>query len=95
MTTSGRGTVLTAEDENVLLTAATAAPSLHNSQPWSFDVVAGHVTVYADPSRKLRRSDPSGRSPLIGCGAALFNLCVAAEHLASTRGCASYPMLPT
>jgi nitroreductase len=68
-------------DERILLTAATSAPSLHNSQPWSFEIDDGHLRVYADPSRQLSRSDPAGRSLLISCGAALFNLRVAAEHL--------------
>lgn len=72
---------LTLEDEHVLLTAATAAPSLHNSQPWSFDIEADQIVVFADPSRQLTRADPFGRSLLVSCGAALFNLRVAAEHL--------------
>lgn len=72
---------LALEDQRVLLTAATSAPSLHNSQPWSFEIDNGQLTVSADPSRQLTRTDPSGRSLLISCGAALFNLRVAAEHL--------------
>jgi hypothetical protein len=39
------------------------------------------LAVYADSSRQLTRADPSGRSLLISCGAALFNARVAAEHL--------------
>jgi nitroreductase len=81
MTTIRLRTELGGEDGHVLLTAATAAPSLHNSQPWSFDMDGGEVLVYADPGRQLTRADPSGRSLLISCGAALFNLRVAAEHL--------------
>jgi len=65
----------------ILLRAATLAPSLHNTQPWAFAVGPRHVEVFADSSRQLRNSDPSGRSLLISCGAALFNLRVAAEHL--------------
>jgi hypothetical protein len=76
-----RNAKLALGDERLLLTAATSAPSLHNSQPWSFEIDDGQVTVYADPSRQLTRSDPAGRSLLISCGAALFNLRVAAEHL--------------
>ena len=66
---------------STLLRAATRAPSLHNSQPWSFRVGAQNVELYADTSRHLRRADSSGRSLLVSCGAALFNLRVAAEHL--------------
>jgi Nitroreductase family len=72
---------LTGDDERALLKAATSAPSLHNSQPWSFDFHDDRLRIYADPSRQLTRADPSGRSVLISCGAALFNLRVAAEHL--------------
>ena len=81
MTTRRTHAQLTEADERVLLAAATAAPSLHNSQPWLFEIEDGQVRVYANPSRHLTRSDPTGRSLLISCGAALFNLRVAAEHL--------------
>jgi hypothetical protein len=68
-------------DTEDLLHAACQAPSLHNSQPWAFAAGPRHVEVYADASRQLRNSDPTGRSLLISCGAAVFNLRVAAEHL--------------
>lgn len=54
--------------------AATAAPSLHNSQPWAFRLRRGAVDVYADPPRRLPVLDPAGREQLISVGAALFNL---------------------
>jgi nitroreductase len=73
--------VLTEHDAEVMVTAATRAPSLHNSQPWAFAVSSRHVEVYADASRQLPRSDPSGRALLVSCGAALLNLRVAAGHL--------------
>ncbi|MDQ1618473.1 MAG: hypothetical protein QOE19_1042 [Actinomycetota bacterium] len=68
-------------DATCLLRSAALAPSVHNSQPWAFAVGARHVELYADPSRQLRNADPLGHSLLISCGAALFNLRVAAEHL--------------
>jgi hypothetical protein len=61
--------------------AAVRAPSLHNSQPWAFAFGDRHLEVYADPDRHLVRADPSGRSLHLSCGAALFNLRVAAAHL--------------
>ncbi len=67
--------------EHALLEAALAAPSIHNSQPWRFAVGARRIELYADPQRQLRIADGGGRSVLISCGAALFNLRVAAEHL--------------
>lgn len=69
------------DEARVMLTAAAAAPSLHNSQPWAFAVGRRHVEVYADASRQLSQADPSGRGLLISCGAAVFNLRVGAEHL--------------
>jgi len=53
---------------------ATAAPSLHNSQPWRFRVRGFAVDVYADPARRLRVLDPHGRELMISVGAALFTL---------------------
>ena len=64
-----------------LVEAASAAPSVHNSQPWQFVVGGRHIDLFADSDRHLRVADGSGRSLLISCGAALFNLRVAADHL--------------
>jgi nitroreductase len=69
------------KEGRALVAAATAAPSLHNSQPWAFAIGPRHVEVYADAGRQLRTADAAGRSLLISCGAALFNLRVAAERL--------------
>jgi nitroreductase len=59
------------------LAAATAAPSLHNSQPWLFHLRRGGIDVYADRERQLPVIDPAGRELFISVGAALFNLRVA------------------
>lgn len=75
------GPVVDARTLDVLLTAATAAPSVHNSQPWAFAVRGRRIDLFADVSRQLVVSDSVGRSLLISCGAALFNLRVAADHL--------------
>ena len=63
-----------------LLRAATAAPSMHNTQPWQFRVrhAGGTIELWADPGRTLPLGDPHGRAVHIACGAALFNLRVAA-----------------
>jgi Nitroreductase family len=63
-----------------LVAAATLAPSMHNTQPWKFVVDAGGIDVYSDDSRDLRIADPDHRARTISCGAALFNLRVAAAH---------------
>ena len=78
---SGVQTLLGTTETNVLLRAATLAPSLHNSQPWAFAVGPRRVDVFANPLKQLRNTDPTGRSLMISCGAALFNLRVAAEYL--------------
>ena len=67
--------------EQVLLEAATRAPSVHNSQPWRFVVGPRRITVHADPGRQLLVADAPGRALLVSCGAAVLNLRVAAEHL--------------
>ncbi|MEU8176548.1 hypothetical protein AB0C14_27060 [Microbispora hainanensis] len=58
-----------------LLTAAGQAPSVLNTQPWRIEAVRGEFAeLLADPDRRLRVSDPRGRSLHVSCGAALFNL---------------------
>lgn len=63
-----------------LVAAATMAPSMHNTQPWRFRFGPASQTMdlYADPARMLRFGDPDGRALHIACGAALFNLRLAA-----------------
>ena len=63
-----------------LVAAAALAPSMHNTQPWRFRIVQASqsIDVYADPARMLRFGDPDGRALHIACGAALFNLRLAA-----------------
>ncbi|GAA1345562.1 nitroreductase [Streptomyces sanglieri] len=65
-----------------LVADATAAPSMHNAQPWLFRY--GHLsrilTLRADFERAMPEADPSARALHIGCGAALLNLRVSAAH---------------
>ena len=66
-----------------LLSAAAAAPSIHNTQPWRYRLRPETATleVRAVPERALRATDPSGRALHVSIGASLFNLRVAARHL--------------
>ncbi|MEU6682336.1 nitroreductase [Streptomyces sp. NPDC046832] len=65
-----------------LVAEAAAAPSMHNAQPWRFRYLTAErvLLLRADPERAMPRSDPDDRALHIGCGAALFNLRVAATH---------------
>ncbi|NGN62480.1 nitroreductase [Streptomyces sp. A7024] len=72
----------TASAVTALVEAATAAPSMHNAQPWRFRYAAATCTLELrpDPDRSMPRADPDDRALHLGCGAALFNLRVAAAH---------------
>ncbi len=65
------------ETVRTVLTLATQAPSVHNSQPWHWRVGPHSLHLYADPSRHLPRTDPDRRDLLISCGAALHHCTVA------------------
>jgi nitroreductase len=66
-----------AETMRAVLTLATRAPSVHNSQPWHWRVGPNSLNLYADASRHLPRTDPDRRDMLISCGAALHHATVA------------------
>ncbi|MEU8585851.1 nitroreductase [Streptomyces sp. NPDC048664] len=63
-----------------LIEDAAAAPSLHNAQPWTFRFHrdSGNLRLHADLERALPETDPHDRGLHLSCGAALFNLRVAA-----------------
>lgn len=56
------------------LDAASAAPSVHNSQPWRFVCRTGSIELLADAGRSPQVADRSGRAVYLACGAALMNL---------------------
>ncbi|MFE2870966.1 Acg family FMN-binding oxidoreductase [Embleya sp. NPDC059259] len=74
---------LSSADVRCLAAAGGAAPSLHNSQPWSFRPTSDGrgIAVYADRRRAVPLTDPDGRAMYISVGAAVFNMRVAAERL--------------
>jgi hypothetical protein len=62
-------------DIDRLIAAAKAAPSVLNTQPWLFEIVANdRINLRAERERWLKYIDPKGRELFISCGAALFNL---------------------
>ncbi|BCJ46370.1 hypothetical protein GCM10010168_60090 [Actinoplanes ianthinogenes] len=63
-------------DESDLRRAAAAgiqAPSMHNTQPWTFRLHDGVIEVMADPARQLDVADQSGWALRLACGAATMN----------------------
>ncbi|HET8658117.1 MAG TPA: nitroreductase family protein [Micromonosporaceae bacterium] len=61
--------------------AATAAPSIYNSQPWQFRLRDGAIEVFADRRNLLTVIDPAGRELLMSVGAAVLNARVAMRAL--------------
>lgn len=66
-----------------LVSAAVAAPSVLNTQPWRFRLDPDTVTVEirAATDRGLRHIDPTGRALHISVGCAVLNLRVAVAHV--------------
>lgn len=60
-----------------VLTMATQAPSVHNSQPWRWRVGPRTISLYADSSRRLPHADPDRRNMLVSCGISLHHCVVA------------------
>ncbi len=67
------------------------APSVHNTQPWSWRVSGSSVELSADPTRRLLASDPRGRHVIVSCGAALHHAQVAALGLGWQPVVARFP----
>ncbi|MEU4236774.1 nitroreductase family protein [Actinoplanes sp. NPDC026619] len=71
--------------------AATAAPSLHNSQPWRFRIDGPAIDVFAEPGRRLQVIDPLGREQLMSVGAAVFTLRLAIRQAGYRTESALFP----
>jgi nitroreductase len=74
-----------------VVTAATRAPSIHNTQPWRFVSRPDRLEVYFDRERALPVLDPSGRQQVISCGVATEFAVVA---LAADGATAEVDLLP-
>ncbi len=58
-------------DVEAAVTLAGRAPSIHNTQPWRWELRGGVLELLADRSRQLGVADPDGHSLMLSCGAAL------------------------
>jgi nitroreductase len=58
-------------DATAAVALAAHAPSIHNTQPWTWDLRDGVLSLRADRTRQLAAADPDGHSLTISCGAAL------------------------
>jgi nitroreductase len=54
-----------------VVAVASRAPSLHNTQPWTWRLHRDRLELRADRDRQLNVADPDGHSLRISCGAAL------------------------
>lgn len=72
--------LLSDDDLYTFVESGVRAPSSHNTQPWQFSIRADAIDVFADRTLALAVSDPDDRELTISCGAALFNLRVAAAN---------------
>lgn len=64
-----------------VLSLATRAPSIHNSQPWRWRVGHDSLHLYTDPDKHLPNTDPDSRDLLVSCGASLHHAVVALAAL--------------
>ena len=72
MTRSESGfALLDRSDVEQALAVAVRAPSIHNTQPWAWQLGPDALVLRADRTRQLAVADPDGHSLLVSCGAAL------------------------
>lgn len=64
-----------------LVSAGVLAASPHNTQPWHFAVGRLGVDVFEAPERALGAMDAFGRERLVGLGAAVHNMALAASSI--------------
>jgi hypothetical protein len=74
------------------LAHAILAPNPHNRQPWLIDLAGENdIVLHADLSRLLPATDPPNRQIVIGCGAFLELLVIAARETGHSATVALWP----
>lgn len=66
-----------ADTRHAALASAVRAPSVHNSQPWRWQVGADRLDLFTEPALHLRHVDRDGRDLLLSCGATLHHAVIA------------------
>ncbi|OBK14373.1 Acg family FMN-binding oxidoreductase [Mycobacterium asiaticum] len=66
-----------ADTLRTVLTLATRAPSIYNTQPWRWRVGVASLDLFSEPELQLQSTDPDGRDLMISCGIALHHCVVA------------------
>ena len=66
-----------AETVRAVLTLATRAPSIYNTQPWRWWVDRASLHLYSDSAMQLPNTDPDGRDLMLSCGATLHHCVIA------------------
>lgn len=69
------------ETVHAVLSLATRAPSVHNTQPWRWRVGSDSLHLYADRGLHLPSTDPDWRDLILSCGIALHHCVVALAAL--------------
>ncbi len=77
-----------------LAQAARHAPSVHNTQPWHFEIGPETFDLHADRTRQLHALDPTGRQLMVSLGCALFNARVAAAAIGQPMHVERLPLGP-
>jgi hypothetical protein len=72
------GLTATARDDRQLIRCATLAASSHNTQPWTFEIGPGAITIVADLTRRCSVVDPDDAHLFKSLGCAAENLVQAA-----------------
>jgi nitroreductase len=72
---------MTPDQLTQVLETAVRAPSVHNTQPWLFEVDGDTLQVRADRSRQLPLEDPLGRELVLSCGGAAVHAQLAVRGL--------------